>query len=76
MLFATSLRENLRMGAPDDVDDDAMIDALRTAGVEEVVDELDGGLDGVRRRPWPHALGRSAPTRRARPRARGATRGS
>ena len=46
MLFATSLRENLRMGAPDDVDDDAILNALRTAGVEEVVGELEGGLDG------------------------------
>ena len=46
MLFATSLRENLRMGAPEDVDDDMILKALRTAGVDEVVDELDGGLDG------------------------------
>ena len=46
MLFATSLRENLRMGAPEDVDDEQILKALRTAGVEEVVGELDGGLDG------------------------------
>jgi ATP-binding cassette, subfamily B, bacterial len=46
MLFATSLRENLRMGAPEDIDDDMIMQALRTAGVEEVVGELEGGLDG------------------------------
>ena len=28
------------------IDDDTMLDALRTAGVDDVVDELDGGLDG------------------------------
>ncbi len=46
MLFATSLRENLRMGAPEDVDDEMILKALDTAGVSEVVTELEGGLDG------------------------------
>jgi ATP-binding cassette subfamily B protein len=46
MLFATSLRENMRMGAVDDITDDDIDHALELAGVRGVVDELDGGLDG------------------------------
>ena len=46
MLFATSLRENMRMGAADDITDDDIDHALRIAGIRDVVAELDGGLDG------------------------------
>jgi ATP-binding cassette subfamily B protein len=46
MLFATSLRENMRMGAPEEVTDDDILRALTTAGVDDVIAELAGGLDG------------------------------
>jgi ATP-binding cassette subfamily B protein len=46
MLFATSLRENMRMGAVDELEDDDIQRALALAGVSDVVQELDGGLDG------------------------------
>jgi ATP-binding cassette, subfamily B, bacterial len=46
LLLAATLRDNLLLGAWGEIDDEAMIDAMRTAGAEEVIDEL-GGLDGV-----------------------------
>ena len=46
LLLAATLRDNLLLGAWGDVDDDRMLDAMRVAGAEEVVEEL-GGLDGV-----------------------------
>ena len=46
LLLAATLRDNLLLGAWGEIDDEAMIDAMRTAGAEEVIEEL-GGLDGV-----------------------------
>ena len=46
LLLAATLRDNLLLGAWGEIDDDAMVDAMRTAGAEEVIGEL-GGLDGV-----------------------------
>jgi ATP-binding cassette subfamily B protein len=46
LLLAATLRDNLLLGAWGEIDDETMIDAMRTAGAEEVVEEL-GGLDGV-----------------------------
>ena len=46
LLLAATLRDNLLLGAWGEIDDEAMIDAMRTAGAEEVIGEL-GGLDGV-----------------------------
>src|SRR5204863_383182 len=46
LLLAATLRDNLLLGAWGEIDDQAMIDAMRTAGAEEVIEEL-GGLDGV-----------------------------
>jgi ATP-binding cassette subfamily B protein len=46
LLLAASLRDNLLLGAWGEIGDDRMLDAMRVAGAEEVVDEL-GGLDGV-----------------------------
>ena len=46
LLFATSLRENLLMGAWGEVGDDTLVEALRLAGAEEVLEQLEGGLDG------------------------------
>jgi ATP-binding cassette subfamily B protein len=46
LLLAATLRDNLLLGAWGEIDDEAMIGAMRTAGAEEVIEEL-GGLDGV-----------------------------
>jgi ATP-binding cassette subfamily B protein len=46
LLLAATLRDNLLLGAWGEIDDDRMLDAMRVAGAEEVVEEL-GGLDGV-----------------------------
>jgi ATP-binding cassette subfamily B protein len=46
LLLAATLRDNLLLGAWGEIDDDAMVDAMRTAGAEEVIGEL-GGLDGI-----------------------------
>jgi ATP-binding cassette subfamily B protein len=46
LLLAATLRDNLLLGAWGEIDDQVMLDAMRTAGASEVVDEL-GGLDGV-----------------------------
>ncbi|MEX1008335.1 MAG: ABC transporter ATP-binding protein [Acidimicrobiia bacterium] len=46
LLLAATLRDNLLLGAWGEIDDEAMIDAMRTAGAGEVIDEL-GGLDGI-----------------------------
>jgi ATP-binding cassette subfamily B protein len=46
LLLAATLRDNLLLGAWGEIDDEAMIDAMRTAGAEEVVGEL-GGLGGM-----------------------------
>jgi ATP-binding cassette subfamily B protein len=45
LLLAATLRDNLLLGAFGEIGDDVMLDAMRTAGASEVVDEL-GGLDG------------------------------
>jgi ATP-binding cassette subfamily B protein len=45
LLLAATLRDNLLLGAWGEIDDQVMLDAMRTAGASEVVDEL-GGLDG------------------------------
>jgi ATP-binding cassette subfamily B protein len=44
-LFAAPLRENVALGA--DVDDDEVLDALRLACVDDLVSELEHGLDTV-----------------------------
>ena len=75
MLFAATLRENLLLGAWGEIDDDAMIDAMRTAGAEEVIGEL-GGPRRRRRRPRPHPVRRPAPAGLARARARRAAAGA
>jgi ATP-binding cassette, subfamily B, bacterial len=46
LLLAATLRDNLLLGAWGEIDDDSLLDAMRIAGAEEVVDQL-GGLDGV-----------------------------
>ena len=46
LLLAATLRDNLLLGAWGEIDDEVMLDAMRTAGADEVVGEL-GGLDGV-----------------------------
>jgi ATP-binding cassette subfamily B protein len=46
LLLAATLRDNLLLGAWGEIEDQVMLDAMRTAGAEEVVTEL-GGLDGV-----------------------------
>jgi ATP-binding cassette, subfamily B, bacterial len=46
LLLAATLRDNLLLGAWGEIDDQVMIDAMHTAGAEEVITEL-GGLDGV-----------------------------
>ena len=46
LLLATSLRDNLLLGAFGEIDDETLLDALRTAGADEVIAEMDGGLDG------------------------------
>jgi ATP-binding cassette, subfamily B, bacterial len=45
LLLAATLRDNLLLGAWGEIDDQVMLDAMRTAGASEVVEEL-GGLDG------------------------------
>ena len=40
LLLAATLRDNLLLGAWGEIDDDAMLDAMRTAGADEVVGEL------------------------------------
>lgn len=45
-LLRGTLAETLRLGAPD-ADDDALVDALRRVGAQEVIDVLPGGLDGA-----------------------------
>ena len=46
LLLASSLRDNLLLGAYGEIDDERLLDALRTAGADEVIAEMDGGLDG------------------------------
>ncbi|HXY91414.1 MAG TPA: ABC transporter ATP-binding protein [Acidimicrobiia bacterium] len=46
LLLAATLRDNLLLGAFGEIEDATMLAAMRTAGAEEVVEEL-GGLDGV-----------------------------
>ena len=46
LLLATSLRDNLLLGAYGEIDDAQLLDALLTAGADEVITEMDGGLDG------------------------------
>ena len=46
LLLAASLRDNLLLGAWGEIDDDELVRALRTAGADEVIDEMEGGLDG------------------------------
>ncbi len=43
-LFATSIRENLRIGRPDAAADE-LLEALRQVGLDGFVDGLEGGLD-------------------------------
>lgn len=45
-LFARSVRDNLRIGAPE-VEDAVVADACRTANADPVIAKLDGGLDAV-----------------------------
>ena len=45
LLLATSLRDNLLLGAFGDISDEQLTDAVRAAGVEEIIHEL-GGFDG------------------------------
>jgi ATP-binding cassette subfamily B protein len=45
-LFATTLRANLELGSEGGASDEAIAEALRLAGAEDVVDEIPGGLDG------------------------------
>jgi ATP-binding cassette subfamily B protein len=46
LLLATSLRDNLLLGAYGEIDDAQLLDALHHAGADEVIAEMDGGLDG------------------------------
>ena len=46
LLLAASLRDNLLLGAWGEITDDELVAALRTAGADEVVAEMEGGLDG------------------------------
>ena len=75
LLLAATLRDNLLLGAWGEIDDDAMLNAMRTAGADEVVGEL-GRPRRRRRRPRPHRVGRSAPARLARRARSSRTRGS
>jgi ATP-binding cassette subfamily B protein len=47
LLLAATLRDNLLLGAWGDVSDDALAEALSTAGADEVIAEMHGGLDGL-----------------------------
>ena len=47
LLLAASLRDNLLLGAWGEIEDADIIRALRTAGADEVIDEMEGGLDGT-----------------------------
>ena len=46
LLLAATLRDNLLLGAWGEITDDELIAALRTAGADEVIDQMHGGLDG------------------------------
>jgi ATP-binding cassette, subfamily B, bacterial len=46
LLLAASLRDNLLLGAWGEIDDAELVRALRVAGADEVIDEMEGGLDG------------------------------
>ncbi len=47
LLLATSLRDNLLLGAYGEIGDETLLDALRhRRGADEVIAEMDGGLDG------------------------------
>jgi ATP-binding cassette subfamily B protein len=46
LLLATTLRDNLLLGAWGEISDESLLEALRAAGAEDVVAELEGGLDG------------------------------
>jgi ATP-binding cassette, subfamily B, bacterial len=46
LLLAGTLRDNLLLGAWGEITDADLVDALRVAGAADIVDELDGGLDG------------------------------
>ena len=75
LLLAATLRDNLLLGAWGEIDDEAMVDAMRTAGRR-------GSYPGARRarrcrrRPWPHGVGRAAPASVARARPRRPTAGA
>ncbi len=47
LLLATTLRENLLLGAWGEISDEQLLEALRLAGAEDVVHDIEGGLDGV-----------------------------
>ncbi len=47
LLLAASLRDNLLLGAWGEITDEQLIDALRTAGADEVIRDMEGGLDGM-----------------------------
>ena len=47
LLLAASVRENLLLGARGHIDDDVLLDAMRTVKSEDVLEQLAGGLDGT-----------------------------
>jgi ATP-binding cassette subfamily B protein len=47
LLLAATLRDNLLLGAWGEITDQQLVSALHTAGADEVVAEMDGGLDGA-----------------------------
>lgn len=47
LLLAATLRDNLLLGAWGEIGDDELVGALRTAGADEVIDQMHGGLDGT-----------------------------
>ncbi len=46
LLLAATLRDNLLLGAWGDITDEQLSNALHIAGADEVIAEMDGGLDG------------------------------
>ena len=46
LLLASSLRDNLLLGAWGEITDEQLTHALHIAGADEVIAEMDGGLDG------------------------------
>ena len=75
LLLATSLRDNLLLGAFGDIDDEQLTDAIRAAGVDEIIEEL-GGLDGVLGDRGSDGVRRAAPTDLAGTSARRPTEGA